>query len=134
MITYQTRCLCKLGRKNLLHFLFFLLTGCIGTICPCFLFGKNAEFLGSGTLAGSCMTHLILYGLVNCFCCLFSGGILLGFPGTMVACYACGYRKALRTKYNLEVCNFFKRNYLRSLFSFSPPLSCFMKLVNFECI
>ncbi|XP_010909558.1 cell number regulator 5 [Elaeis guineensis] len=75
---------------------------CIGTVCPCFLFGKNAEFLGSGTLAGSCMTHFILYGLVNCFCCLFSGGILLGFPGTMVACYACGYRKALRTKYNLE--------------------------------
>ncbi|XP_008804995.1 cell number regulator 5 [Phoenix dactylifera] len=75
---------------------------CIGTICPCFLFGKNAEFLGSGTLAGSCMTHFILFGLVNCLCCLFTGGILSGLPGAMIACYACGYRKALRAKYNLQ--------------------------------
>ncbi|KAH0464912.1 hypothetical protein IEQ34_005015 [Dendrobium chrysotoxum] len=74
----------------------------IGTICPCFLFGKNAEFLGSGTLAGSCMTHFILWGLVNSLCCLFSGGILAFFPGAMVACYACGYRKALRAKYKLQ--------------------------------
>lgn len=76
--------------------------GIIGTICPCFLFGKNAEFLGSGTLAGSCMTHFILWGLVNSLCCLFSGGILAFFPGAMVACYACGYRKALRTKHKLQ--------------------------------
>ncbi|KAJ6821785.1 cell number regulator 5 [Iris pallida] len=75
---------------------------CIGAVCPCFLFGKNAEFLGSGTLAGSCMTHYILWGVVNCFCCLFTGGILSVMPGAMVACYACGYRKALRTKYKLQ--------------------------------
>ncbi|PKA57960.1 Cell number regulator 5 [Apostasia shenzhenica] len=74
----------------------------IGTICPCFLFGKNAEFLGSGTLAGSCMTHFILWGLVNSLCCLFSGGILAFVPGGMVACYACGYRKALRAKFDLQ--------------------------------
>ncbi|XP_074561258.1 cell number regulator 5 [Curcuma longa] len=75
---------------------------CVGTVCPCFLFGKNAEFLGSGTLAGSCMTHFILWGLVNSLCCLFTGGLLAGVPGSMVACYACGYRKTLRAKYNLQ--------------------------------
>ncbi|OVA03881.1 Uncharacterized protein family Cys-rich [Macleaya cordata] len=74
---------------------------CIGLMCPCYLFGKNAEFLGSGTLIGSCMTHFILCGLVNSLCCLLSEGILLGFPGCSVACYACGYRRALRSKYNL---------------------------------
>ncbi|KAG6530420.1 hypothetical protein ZIOFF_012652 [Zingiber officinale] len=81
---------------------FSLISGCVGTVCPCFLFGKNAEFLGSGTLAGSCMTHFILWGLVNSLCCLFTGGLLAGVPGSMVACYACGYRKTLRAKYNLQ--------------------------------
>ncbi|XP_077241503.1 PLAC8 family protein [Tasmannia lanceolata] len=75
---------------------------CIGLVCPCFLFGKNAEFLGSGTWLGSCMTHFILCGLVNGLCCLLTDGILLGLPGTAVACYACGYRRALRAKYNLQ--------------------------------
>lgn len=75
---------------------------CIGTLCPCYLFGKNAEFLGSGTLAGSCMTHFILWGLFNSLCCMFTGGILTVIPGATVACYACGYRKALRTKYNIQ--------------------------------
>ncbi|XXG49203.1 hypothetical protein AAC387_Pa02g3451 [Persea americana] len=75
---------------------------CIGLVCPCFLFGKNAEVLGSGTLVGSCMTHFILWGLVNGLCCLLTDGILLGLPGSLVACYACGYRRALRTKYNLQ--------------------------------
>lgn len=73
----------------------------IGAICPCFLFGKNADFLGSGTLAGSCMTHCILWGLVNSLC-LCTGGILAVMPGALVGCYACGYRRALRTKYNLQ--------------------------------
>lgn len=76
--------------------------GCIGFFCPCFLFAKNAEFLGSGTLAGSCMTHLIFWALVNTVCCLLSDGTLLGLPGCFVACYACGYRRALRSKYNLQ--------------------------------
>ncbi|XP_076904850.1 protein PLANT CADMIUM RESISTANCE 10-like [Bidens hawaiensis] len=74
----------------------------VGTLCPCYLFGKNAEFLGSNTFMGSCTTHCIICGLVNACCCLASGGLLLGFPGCFAACYACGYRKALRTKYNLQ--------------------------------
>ncbi|KAL8232668.1 hypothetical protein R6Q57_002446 [Mikania cordata] len=74
----------------------------IGTVCPCFLFGKNAEVLGSSSFMGSCTTHFIICGLVNSCCCLLSGGLLLGFPGCFAACYACGYRKALRTKYNLQ--------------------------------
>lgn len=74
----------------------------IGLFCPCFLIGKNADFLGSGTLMGSCMTHFILWTLVNTICCLLTEGILLGLPGCFVACYACGYRRALRSKYNLQ--------------------------------
>ncbi|KAK9289404.1 hypothetical protein L1049_007559 [Liquidambar formosana] len=75
---------------------------CVGLFCPCFLFGKNAEFLGSGTLMGSCMTHFIVWALVNTVCCLLTEGILLGLPGCFVACYACGYRRTLRSKYNLQ--------------------------------
>lgn len=74
---------------------------CVGLLCPCFLFGKNAEFLGSGTFMGSCMTHFILWVLVNTVCCLATDGILLGLPGCFVACYTCGYRRELRLKYNL---------------------------------
>ena len=84
---------------------FLVFAGCIGFFCPCFLFAKNAEFLGSGTLVGSCMTHLIFWALVNTVCCFLSDGILLGLPGCFVACYACGYRRALRSKYNIEVCS-----------------------------
>lgn len=76
--------------------------GCLGFLCPCVLFGKNAEFLGSGTWMGSCFTHFILSGIVNGLCCLLTDGILLGLPGSLVACYACGYRRALRTTYNLQ--------------------------------
>lgn len=79
--------------------------GCIGATCPCFLFGKNAQFLGSGTLAGSCTTHCLLWGLLTSLCCVFTGGLVLAVPGSAVACYACGYRSALRTKYNLPVCS-----------------------------
>ncbi|XP_068467577.1 protein PLANT CADMIUM RESISTANCE 10 isoform X2 [Phaseolus vulgaris] len=75
--------------------------GCIGCLCPCFLFGKNAEFLGSGTFLGSCVTHFILWSVVNTACCLLTDGLFLGLPGCLVSCYACGYRKALRSKYNL---------------------------------
>lgn len=74
---------------------------CIGLFCPCYLFGKNADFLGSGTLIGSCMTHFILWGFINTLCCVLTEGILLGLPGCFVACYACGYRRSLRAKYNL---------------------------------
>ncbi|KAL5546942.1 hypothetical protein UlMin_006629 [Ulmus minor] len=75
---------------------------CVGLFCPCFLFGKNAEFLGSGTLIGSCVTHFILCAFANTVCCLLTDGIFLGLPGCFVACYACGYRRALRSKYNLQ--------------------------------
>ncbi|CAB4286158.1 unnamed protein product [Prunus armeniaca] len=75
---------------------------CIGLFCPCFLFGKNAEFLGSGTFIGSCMTHFILWALINTVCCLLTEGLVLGVPGCFVACYACGYRRTLRSKYNLQ--------------------------------
>ncbi|KDP30018.1 hypothetical protein JCGZ_18590 [Jatropha curcas] len=74
----------------------------VGLFCPCYLFGKNAEFLGSGTLIGSCMTHFILWAIVNTICCCMTDGILLGLPGCFVSCYACGYRRALREKYNLQ--------------------------------
>ncbi|KAI4295332.1 hypothetical protein L6164_035388 [Bauhinia variegata] len=77
---------------------------CIGLFCPCFLFGKNAEFLGSGTFLGSCVTHFVLWTLVNTACCFLTDGILLGVgvPGCFVSIYACGYRRALRSKYNLQ--------------------------------
>ncbi|XP_041025896.1 protein PLANT CADMIUM RESISTANCE 10 [Juglans microcarpa x Juglans regia] len=75
---------------------------CVGFFCPCFLFGKNAEFLGSGTLIGSCMTHFILWALFNSVCCLLTDGTLLALPGFFISCYACGYRRALRSEYNLQ--------------------------------
>ncbi|XVF41272.1 hypothetical protein PTKIN_Ptkin01aG0267300 [Pterospermum kingtungense] len=75
---------------------------CIGLFVPCFLFGKNAEFLGSGTLVGSCITHFILWAFVNTLCCVLSQGFLLALPGCFVSCYACGYRRTLRSRYNLE--------------------------------
>ncbi|RAL48587.1 hypothetical protein DM860_000907 [Cuscuta australis] len=74
----------------------------VGLLCPCYLFGKNAEFLGSGTLAGSCLIHFILWALVNTFCCVLTEGMPLGLPGCLVACYASGYRRTLRSKYNLQ--------------------------------
>ncbi|WJX54756.1 Protein PLANT CADMIUM RESISTANCE 10 [Trifolium repens] len=74
---------------------------CIGCLCPCYLFGKNAEFLGSGTFLGSCVTHFILWSLFNTACCLLTDGLFLGLPGCLVSCYACGYRGILRSKYNL---------------------------------
>ncbi|XP_028802070.1 protein PLANT CADMIUM RESISTANCE 10 [Neltuma alba] len=74
---------------------------CVGLFCPCILFGKNAEFLGSGTFMGSCLTHFILWAFVNTTCCLLTDGLVLGLPGCLVASYACGYRRTLRSKYNL---------------------------------
>lgn len=78
-------------------------TGCVGLICPCYLFGRNAESLGSGTLVGSCMMHFVLWALVNTLCCVMTEGAMLCGPGCLVACYACGYRRTLRENYNLEV-------------------------------
>lgn len=81
----------------------FFYSGCAGLFCPCYLFGRNAESLGSGTLIGSCMMHFILWGLVNTVCCVLTDGIMFCVPGCFVACYACGYRRTLRENYNLEV-------------------------------
>ncbi|GAB2267384.1 hypothetical protein Dimus_002369 [Dionaea muscipula] len=75
---------------------------CIGLFCPCYLFAKNAEVLGSGTFMGAFVTHLIVWAFVNALCCLLTDGMLLGAPGCFVACYACNYREALRSKYNLQ--------------------------------
>lgn len=77
---------------------------CIGLFFPCYLFGKNAEFLGSGTLVGSCITHFILWALVNTLCCVLTQGFYLALPGfgCFISCYACGYRRALRSRYNLQ--------------------------------
>jgi Cys-rich protein (TIGR01571 family) len=80
----------------------FVCTGCVGLFCPCYIFGKNAELLGSGTFAGPCLTHCISWALVNTICCFATNGALLGLPGCFVSCYACGYRKSLRAKYNLQ--------------------------------
>ncbi|XP_058778387.1 protein PLANT CADMIUM RESISTANCE 10 isoform X2 [Vicia villosa] len=74
---------------------------CIGFFFPCYLFGKNAEFLGSGTFVGSCVTHFILWSLVNTACCIITDGLFWGLPGCLVSCYACGYRRTLRSKHNL---------------------------------
>ncbi|KAK6228824.1 hypothetical protein SCA6_001164 [Theobroma cacao] len=75
---------------------------CIGLFFPCFLFGKNAQFMGSGTLVGSCITHFILWAFANTLCCMLTQGLFLGLPGCFLSCYACGYRRALRARYNLQ--------------------------------
>ncbi|KNA20133.1 hypothetical protein SOVF_054640 isoform A [Spinacia oleracea] len=72
---------------------------CIGIFCPCYLFAKNAEFLGSETLVGPCMAHCMLWALASSLSCLYC--VLLGLPGCLLSCYACNYRRILRTKYNL---------------------------------
>ncbi|XP_078148905.1 cell number regulator 5-like [Carex rostrata] len=75
---------------------------CLGTLCPCVLFGKNAESLGSGTASGSCTTHCLLWGLLAGVSCILTGGILLVLmPGCTIACCASQNRRALREKYNL---------------------------------
>lgn len=74
----------------------------IGLFCPCYILGKNAELLGSGTFAGPCLAHCISWALVNTICCFATSGVLLGLPGCFMSCYACGYRRSLRAKYNLE--------------------------------
>ncbi|WJX60139.1 hypothetical protein P8452_45375 [Trifolium repens] len=86
------------GASNLVELVIQCNNGCIGCLCPCYLFGKNAEFLGSGTFLGSCVTHFILWSLFNTACCLLTDGLFLGLPGCLVSCYACGYRGILRSK------------------------------------
>ena len=91
-----------LQEPNLLRFVYGC-TGFIGLFCPCYVFAKNAEFLGSGTFAGPCLTHCISWSLVNTIYCFATSGLLLSLPGCFVSCYTYGYRRSLRAKYNLEV-------------------------------
>lgn len=48
------------------------------------------------------MTHFFSLALVSTVFCLLTEGILLGLPGCFIACYACGYRRELRSKFNLQ--------------------------------
>ncbi|KAJ3693760.1 hypothetical protein LUZ60_009240 [Juncus effusus] len=76
---------------------------CLGTICPCILFAKNAEKLGSDSSPGrSCASHCLLWGLLAGLSCVLTGGVLLVLmPGFTVACCASKHRRALREKYTL---------------------------------
>uniref|UniRef100_A0A0C9RFS9 TSA: Wollemia nobilis Ref_Wollemi_Transcript_29843_741 transcribed RNA sequence n=1 Tax=Wollemia nobilis TaxID=56998 RepID=A0A0C9RFS9_9CONI len=74
----------------------------IGLFCPCILFGKNVEYLEGQSWTGPCVVHFLLWGVVTGMCCSLTEGTLLGLLGSFVSCYACGYRRAIRTKYNLE--------------------------------
>ncbi|KAL4203275.1 hypothetical protein AMTRI_Chr01g103190 [Amborella trichopoda] len=74
---------------------------CMGFMCPCYVFGKNAEFLGSGSWIGPCMIHFVMWGLFNGLCCLLTEGLYLGFPLSPASFYTYSYRKAIREKYNL---------------------------------
>ncbi|ERM99047.1 hypothetical protein AMTR_s00101p00073580 [Amborella trichopoda] len=76
---------------------------CMGFMCPCYVFGKNAEFLGSGSWIGPCMIHFVMWGLFNGLCCLLTEGLYLGFPLSPASFYTYSYRKAIREKYNLPV-------------------------------
>ncbi|KAJ3686863.1 hypothetical protein LUZ61_016027 [Rhynchospora tenuis] len=81
---------------------------CLGTLCPCVLYGKNAEFLGSSTESVSCTTHCLSWGLLAGVSCILTGGVLLVLmPGCTIACCASQHRRALREKYNLpeQPCN-----------------------------
>lgn len=76
--------------------------GCLGTWCPCVLFGQNVEILTGRPWPGPCFMHCVLWGAVTATCCIFTQspfGVLLScVPG-----YAAGYRQTIRQKYNLEV-------------------------------
>ncbi|KAH9294969.1 hypothetical protein KI387_038557, partial [Taxus chinensis] len=74
----------------------------IGLFCPCVLFGKNVEYLEGRSWTGPCCVHFLLWGVVTGICCSLTEGTLLGLLGSFVSCYACGYRRAIRAKYNLE--------------------------------
>ncbi|XP_002971358.2 protein PLANT CADMIUM RESISTANCE 10 [Selaginella moellendorffii] len=75
---------------------------CLGLFCPCILFGRNVETLEDRPWVGPCVMHLLLWGAVTGLCCALTEGTALGVAASCVSCYACGYRKTLRDKYNLE--------------------------------
>eukprot|EP00246_Nothoceros_aenigmaticus_P008645 TRINITY_DN23518_c0_g1_i1.p1 TRINITY_DN23518_c0_g1~~TRINITY_DN23518_c0_g1_i1.p1 ORF type:complete len:205 (+),score=9.79 TRINITY_DN23518_c0_g1_i1:217-831(+) len=73
---------------------------CLGLWCPCVLFGRNVEMLEGRQWVGPCLLHFLLWGVLAFGCCAQQSPF--GIIGSCVSCYACGYRKGLRTKYNLE--------------------------------
>ncbi|BBN06715.1 hypothetical protein MPTK1_3g23350 [Marchantia polymorpha subsp. ruderalis] len=75
---------------------------CLGCWCPCVLFGQNVEMLEGKPWIGPCLMHFLLWGVVTGLCCALTEGTIVGVLGSCVPCYVCSYRKALRTRYNLE--------------------------------
>ncbi|TVU46677.1 hypothetical protein EJB05_06227, partial [Eragrostis curvula] len=66
-----------------------------------FPFWKERTILGIWNSCWIMHYTCMLWGLLTSLCCVFTGGLVLAVPGSAVACYACGYRSALRSKYNL---------------------------------
>ena len=62
----------------------FLISGCVGLLCPCVVFGWNVE-----QLEGDCCCPCIMHVLCTAVGC--------------ISCYASGYRTRIRAKYNLVV-------------------------------
>ncbi|KAH7284747.1 hypothetical protein KP509_34G068700 [Ceratopteris richardii] len=75
---------------------------CLGLWCPCILFGRNVEVLEGRPWTGPCLMHALLLSVAAGIGYSLTHGTLLGLLVSCVPCYACGYRKILRTKYNLE--------------------------------
>lgn len=75
---------------------------CLGLWCPCVLFGRNVELLEGRQWTGPCLMHILLWGIATGIGCSLTHGTMLGLLGSCVPCYACGYRKMLRAKYDLE--------------------------------
>lgn len=82
---------------------YVFIAGCLGCWCPCVLFGQNVEMLEGKPWIGPCLMHFLLWGVVTGLCCALTEGTIVGVLGSCVPCYVCSYRKALRTRYNLEV-------------------------------
>ncbi|MCO5614057.1 hypothetical protein L7F22_068338 [Adiantum nelumboides] len=75
---------------------------CLGLWCPCILFGRNVEVLEGRPWTGPCLMHALLWSVAAGIGCSVTHWTLLGLLASCVPCYACGYRKILRSKYNLE--------------------------------
>ncbi|KAH9571094.1 hypothetical protein CY35_02G074600 [Sphagnum magellanicum] len=74
---------------------------CLGCWCPCVLFGRNVEMLEGRPWLRPSMEHVLLWGIPFAVCCALSN-TAIGLLVACVPCYACRFRRALRSKYNLE--------------------------------
>jgi hypothetical protein len=76
---------------------FWMLSGLLGSIAPCVLYGSNVERLaaGQGTFANSCLPYTGLYML---------GKSLFGW-NCLAPCFSHPTRTAIRRRYNLEACS-----------------------------